>query len=290
MISIKTNNVFEKVDCESLDNLANILIKKGQTAEELYQRTGKRTFLHFDNVEEMLENKNSSNYKILKEFIDNSEQRHHVISVFNGTKMKDVPAFDNILKLKTFSKSDVLLQNSLDLMTKRMEQNDFSHIDAEYFKRRFTHLLALERAGRKGATEKITNGILLQGPDGATKITAEAIKNTVDANWVKIEYNSKRPMSVIEGLVDNSEKAKEVFQKTGKRTIIEIDKIDELLTNHENNLANRKLIARFKGFVEHMSKDYFATMLVKTSKSLDDFEEASIGPNRFGLKFRMDKN
>lgn len=288
LISSRTNSVFEKIDCSDQTKLVNTLTKKGETAEELYQRTGKRTFLLFEDVEQSFKDKSSPEYKTIRDFIDNSEERYHVISVFNGKKMEEIPEFSNTLQMKIFTKSEQLLQESYDLMMKNMEQNDFSHINADRFKRGFIDYIALERAGKSEITESITNGILLYGPDDATRITAEAIKNTVDANHVKIAFDPKNSFKVIEDIVDNAEKSEEIFKKTGKRTILEIDNMDELLTEHENNLSNSKLIGRFKGFVEHISKDCHATVLIRTAKSLDDFEAASIGSQRFGLKIKTE--
>ena len=47
------------------------------------------------------------------------------------------------------------------------------------------------------------------------------------------------------------------------------------------------MIAHFKSFAELASEKFHTTLLFKTDMPLENFESASIGPNRFGLKVKL---
>lgn len=72
------------------------------------------------------------------------------------------------------------------------------------------------------------------------------------------------------------------YQASGMRTLL----FDELLTN-DDTLEGRAMISRFKNFIENISQKYHTTVLMKTNKDLGDFEEASIGDQRFDLKIKI---
>lgn len=72
------------------------------------------------------------------------------------------------------------------------------------------------------------------------------------------------------------------YQASGMRTLL----FDELLTN-DDTLEGRAMIGRFKNFIENISQKYHTTVLMKTNKDLGDFEEASIGDQRFDLKIKI---
>lgn len=69
------------------------------------------------------------------------------------------------------------------------------------------------------------------------------------------------------------------YQKTGKRTIVEIHNLDELLTRETRR--DVIAIAHFKSFAELASEKYHTTMLMRTDKPLENFESASISCGRF---------
>lgn len=296
LISTKTGNAIDTIDCSiPLKDLLTLVIKKGEEAEELYNRTGRKTFLCFDSIEQVITSdldKNSPEYKGLKDFMENSGEKYHTITVISTKKSENIIDFlanqdGKIFKIKTITDRDKAYSESLNFMFDKMKNNDFSHIDVGRFVRQFITLLASERAGMQGVTEKITNGILLYGSDVATRITADGIKNSVDANYVKITFDKEKPMEIIEAMVKNAEKAEALFNQTGKRTILEMDKLDEMLTS-KDNISGIAMIGRFKGLAEHISKDYHTTILLRTSKALDDFEEASIAPHRFGIQMKAE--
>ena len=295
LISSRTANVADKIDCiVSSKDLLPSIIKKGVKAEELYNRTGKRTFLYLDDIEQSLNsniNKNSSEYKDFREFIENCSEKNHIIPVINTGDTKNIfettLQSDKIFKMKLFADGEKIFQDSLEFMQDNMRKNDFSHIDGERFKREFINLLAAERAGKLGATAAIRNGILLHGSEEGTRITADAIRNTVDANYLKIPFNKNKPSDIIDKMLDEADSAEKSFQANGKRTILEMDKLDELLTNYKNNTEKEDLIAEFKSVAETLSNSYHTTLLVRTNKSLDNFESATIASHRLGMHIEV---
>jgi len=242
LISSKTDNMVEKVDCTTcIDNLLQVLQKKSVQSEELYNRTGKRTFLLLENIETLVQNtdSNSTDLKALKEFIKNSEKQQHTIFVINPSDENSalnslISSEHSVFKLKLslLGERHADFMKSFNLMMNNMAKNDFSHIDKERFENEFLRFIALERAGLC-KPESITNGIMIYGPDNATKITLEAIKNTVDANIEKITYNPKKPSDLLDQMYEKAEKAEKIFQKTGRRTILEIEKLDEFLSSND---------------------------------------------------------
>lgn len=289
----KTGNCFEKIDCaNNFGELSNKLPEARAKAEELCNRTGKRTIFYFENLDLSTLNKNSPEYKIFKEFADNAGEKYHLAMMENSKKSDEIlneitNSQNQLFKIELCNENEKMIQELLESMYGKMSQNDFSHIDAEQFKKQFVSLLALERAGDSRATKILPNGILIYGPDDATRITADAIKNSLDVNYVQVEYKKEKGLDNIKDIYSAAENGEELFKQTGQRTIVEIDKMDELLTDWENNLNNLKLIGRFKG-IESLSEKFHTTVLLRTSKSLDDFEEASIAPHRFGIQMKAE--
>ena len=75
------------------------------------------------------------------------------------------------------------------------------------------------------------------------------------------------------------------YQKTGKRTIVEVHNLDKLLTSKTKK--DLITIAHFKSFAELASEKFHTTILMRTDKPLENFESASIGPNRFLVKLKI---
>ena len=141
-------------------------------------------------------------------------------------------------------------------------------------------------AEQEGKSIPITNGILVHGSSKEKEGFIKWLLDSTGAVIKRFKHDTKNPMKTIENIVDTAESAEKAFQHSNTRTILVVDDLDKMLTTH-GDLKSRKLIARFKGFVEHLSKEYHTTLVTKTSKSLDTFEEASIGPNRFGIKVNL---
>lgn len=279
LIASKTNNVFEKLDCKETSNLVDILSQKGERAEDLYQRTGKRTFLYLDNLEHTPQ---------INDFIITANEKYHTIPVLNAQNKEIISKLNlpenQIIKMDFWAKGQKAIVDSLELMNERATKNDFSHIDLERLKREFFTWIAAERSGKD---PKISNGILLYGSDNLTSITADAIKNTVDANYIKLNYDKNELKKLIIELVEEAEKAEKLFKQTRKRTIIEADGLDNILTLDTETRENLSLINAFKNIAENLSENYHTTLIMRTDKPLEQFEAASIASNRLGMHIEV---
>ena len=282
VLASKTNTVFQKLDCkDSLSDLPTKLIQLGEESEDLYNMTGKRTFLYLDNIEQKAE---------LKEFLAHFNEKYHVIPIVNSNEVENLlgPAFDGqkTLEMKFYKTGEKVLDEALLKVQQRINENDFRHIDfgrLESFKREFFDLVEFERAGYK---PQIKNGILLCGPSDLTRITADAIKNTASTNYVKITYDKNNPMKLISEMIKTAKNSEELFKTTKVRTLLELDGVDEMLIKPKNR-DELKLVSGFKSFAEDLSEKYHTTILTRTDKSLDDFEPASIASNRLGVHIQV---
>jgi len=282
LIISKTNNTYEKIDCREISDLSSYLAKSGEKAEELYKRTGKRTFLYFDNLEQSQQ---------INDFIGTASEKYHIIPILNTQNNEILSKLNltenQILKMNFWDKGQKAMLDSLELMKEKMKKNDFSHVNnLDYFINMFINPIAAERAGKNGSTAQIDNGILLHGSDNLTRITADAIKNTVDANYVKVTFNKDKPTDIIDRIIDVSEKAEEIFQQTRKRTILEAEGLDQMLTN-KNSTQAMDNISEFKSIAEDLSERYHTTLIMRTDKPLEQFEAASIASNRLGLHIKV---
>jgi len=282
LIISKTNNTYEKIDCREISDLSSYLAKSGEKAEELYKRTGKRTFLYFDNLEQSQQ---------INDFIGTASEKYHIIPILNAQNNEILSKLNltenQILKMNFWDKGQKAMLDSLELMKEKMKKNDFSHVNnLDYFINMFINPIAAERAGKNGSTAQIDNGILLHGSDNLTRITADAIKNTVDANYVKVTFNKDKPTDIIDRIIDVSEKAEEIFQQTRKRTILEAEGLDQMLTN-KNSTQAMDNISEFKSIAEDLSERYHTTLIMRTDKPLEQFEAASIASNRLGLHIKV---
>jgi hypothetical protein len=143
-------------------------------------------------------------------------------------------------------------------------------------------------AEKEGMEVDIPNGILVHGGFDTknTDFVKWIAKNTpvfFDEESTVIKHNPQKPLDTIGAIISKAEDAKNLFKATGKRTLLFVDNLDEMLSDY-STIERRGMIGRFKGFVEHISKDYHTTLVMKTSKPLEDFEPASIGSNRFEIK------
>lgn len=166
------------------------------------------------------------------------------------------------------------------LETKKISGWENTVEQKERVKRQFISLL---RPEQEGNNPPITNGILVYGTSPKKDEFINWLEKSSNAVIKKIEYNPNNPLQTIEQIVKIAENGEITFQTIKARTILIVKGLDEMLTNH-GNVEGLKIIGRFKGFIEHMSADYHTTLVTKTEKSLDDFEEASIAPHRFGIQ------
>lgn len=279
LISAKTNNTYENLDCKGNFDPSAVLVQKGEKAEELYNRTGKRTFLYLDNLEQSQQ---------INDFITTASKKYHIMPVVNIQNIKTMSDLNlpenQIFKMNFWDKGQKNVVDSMELMKDRMKKNNFSHINLERLNNEFFNLIAAERSGMN---PPIKNGILLHGPDNLTKITADAIKNTVDANYIKVAFDKNKPSNLIDKMIDEAEKTEKQFLDTRKRTILELDGLDNILALDKTVPENSDLINEFKSIAEDLSQKYHTTIIMRTNLPLDKLDAPSIASNRLGMHIEV---
>lgn len=143
------------------------------------------------------------------------------------------------------------------------------------------------KAEKDGFASNIPNGILVYGNSqkGVDELT-DWIKTTGKIYSKEIDFNPQDPLQSISDMVEVAKFGEQYYQTSGIRTLLTVNHLDELLTNDDTQ-EGRANIGRFKNFVENVSENYHTTILMKTDKNLSDFEEASIGDQRFNLKVKI---
>ncbi len=134
--------------------------------------------------------------------------------------------------------------------------------------------IALERDGQKA---DVPNGILFFGPKGNGKtLFAESFAQQLDCNIVKIE-DTLDPVENLKNLRAIANKAQENFEKTGIRTIIQIDEFDDYAPK------GSRLVGPLKTFMDDASEKYHCTLFATTNypEKLDDILLRS---GRFAVK------
>lgn len=143
------------------------------------------------------------------------------------------------------------------------------------------------QAEKDGLPSKVPNGILIYGnsKNGIDELT-DWIKSKSEIYTKEIDFDPQEPLSSLSQMAELAKFAEQYYQVSGVRTLITVNHLDELLTN-DDTLEGRVIIGRFKNFIENISQKYHTTILMKTNKDLGDFEEASIGDQRFDLKIKI---
>ncbi len=133
---------------------------------------------------------------------------------------------------------------------------------------------------------KIVNGILIYGQSREKEEFIKWIKNDADATYMEVQYDHSNPTASLRKIMDQSENAKIVFDSTKRRTILMVKDLDKLLTS-DSTPQERRNLGVFKSFIENISEKYHTTIITKTDRAIDDFEDASIGTERFGLLVKL---
>lgn len=143
------------------------------------------------------------------------------------------------------------------------------------------------QAEKDGLPSKVPNGILVYGnsKNGIDKLT-DWIKSKSEIYTKEIDFDPQEPLSSLSQMAELAKFAEQYYQVSRVRTLITVNHLDELLTS-DDTLEGRVIIGRFKNFIENISQKYHTTILMKTNKDLGDFEEASIGDQRFDLKIKI---
>ena len=259
-------------------------------AKDLYNRENKYTYFYLDGLEDLVSKteKDSEDFIKFKEIIKNSIEGSNLRLIIKNEKQNEVlNSLKNkgILSIK-FLKNPEFSKLYTETRAK-IDQCDFSYIDKNKFIRQYVNSFVTEKAGIK-AFGPDGNGILLYGPAEKTRIIADSIRKSLDVNYKEYDFLENGNTDMLKAVFDLKKilKASELeYQKTGKRTIVEVHNLDELLTHKTKE--NVRTIAHFKSFAELASEKFHTTILMRTDKPLENFESASIGPNRFLVKLKI---
>lgn len=274
---------------DDLSKLGAKVSKEFEVATDLFNRERQQTYIYIEGLDDLISksDKTSPEFLKLQEILNDCSGKSHitvitkdtnnVLNDFKNSKMVELGFKTNAFKEKIFNEL-------LEQTAKKMDECDFSYIDKKGFIDNYINSLIAERAGL-ATSKSIGNGILLKGDNLKTKIIANSIKKSLDINYTEVEFTFPNVFESIQRIVKVAEDAKVEYQKTGKRTILEINNLDKFLTNESDE--NLRMIARFKSFAELVSEKYHTTLLMRTNLPYNNFECASIGTNRFPIKIKI---
>ena len=259
-------------------------------AKDLYNRENKYTYFYLDGLEDLVlkTEKDSEDFIKFKEIINNSIEGSNLRLIIKNEKQNEILNSlknNGTLSFKFFKNPEF---SKLYAETReKIDQCDFSYIDKDKFIRQYVNSFVTEKAGLH-AFGPDGNGILLYGPAEKTRIIADSIRKSLDVNYKEYDFLENGNTDMLKAVFDLKKilKASELeYQKTGKRTIVEVHNLDKLLTSEtEKDVI---AIAHFKSFAEVASEKFHTTILMRTDKPLENFESASIGPNRFLVKLKI---
>lgn len=259
-------------------------------AKDLYNRENKYTYFYLDGLEDLVSKteKDSEDFIKFKEIINNSIESSNLRLIIKNEKQNEVlnslknNGTLNIKFIKGFEFGKLYKET-----IEKMNQCDFSYIDKDKFIREYVNSFVTEKAGLK-AFGPDGNGILLYGPAEKTRIIADSIRKSLDVNYKEYDFLENGNTDMLKAVFDLKKilKASELeYQKTGKRTIVEVHNLDELLTSEtEKDLIT---IAHFKSFAEVASEKFHTTILMRTDKPLENFDRAAIATGRFSVKLKI---
>lgn len=126
----------------------------------------------------------------------------------------------------------------------------------------------------------VPNGVMFFGPKGVGKTAfVEAFAEQLGCRLVKIQ-NFYEDEKNLHGLKAEAQKAKEHFEKTHIRTILQIDGFEEFAPR------DSRMIGPMKGFMDVVSKDYHCTVLA-TTNHLEELDYMLLKPGRFEIKMAL---
>lgn len=209
----------------------------------------------------------------------------------SDTEGKRRTAFDRLQpRLQDIRRDKKALMEKIEKLSLK-ELNGTSNVVSQKLNLKQKYLAPLERMVSGNQTISVANGILIHGKaDNNTKndfrqwLFNEAAQMGVSA--VNVDFSSRNPEKSFEKLNAALENSKRYNKMTGLHTITFVDGIDSLLTDVKNDEA-LDYIDDFKTMVENASKNYHTTFVIQTNMPLDDFDSASIGNQRFNLKFNL---
>ncbi len=291
-LSAHASERFEAFDLSTLS--LDELISAAQKYKTNFDISGKDTILHLQNLEDFTSRykTDSAEFKKLCDFLNSCYEKYNIRAVYDITDSKSLPkdllglkCGNSVLKIPSLSEDFEKIQQGI---LKNIDEFDFSGIAKSYVSELelYAKLLAMERIEGLTQGEAFTNILLYGKSKQALDDIAGSIKKLFNLNNTQVDFDVKNPDASIDLIVKELKKAKELYEQTGKRTLLTVENLDELLVDTDS-LTSRSRIARIKNITENSVKDYHTTIMIKTTKALEDFEEASIGEQRFGLKIKL---
>ncbi len=286
---------FETLSCKtsSIQELHKQIEQSIQKNKELYDLTGKKTFLYLEDFEDLVStmDNNLPEYKKIKDTFDTCGQKHNTTLVF-ATKENALPEIiasnkqNSILTVADLGKNQENYKKILAKIKANMAALDVHPQISTRLFRSFFADVALEKAGMP-LPAPVTNGILVYGNDNATTAAIDSIRKILDGTvqFHKIKFDTQEPIKSLHKIMQGAEQAKNSYETTKMRTIIEVENIEEFLSN-DTTAAARRDLGVFKSFIELISKKYHTTILAR-AKSIDNLESASIGTERFGILLKV---
>ena len=177
-----------------------------------------------------------------------------------------------------------LVQPDVDL-TETEENKDIVYNPKNIIKRNFLDFIAVEKKGYEIIAKEL-NGILITGK------SKEAREEMV--NWIiresgvyneKVIFDKNKPLESMKQIMEKARNAEAIFPVKNIRTIVYVENLDDFLADQSSE--NRKKIAKWNRFAEHVSEQYHTTILFQSDKP-EKLEAASIAPHRVGLEVNLD--
>ncbi len=177
-----------------------------------------------------------------------------------------------------------LVQPDVDL-TETEENKVMVYNPKNIIKRNFLDFIAVEKKGYEIIAKEL-NGILITGK------SKEAREEMV--NWIiqesgvyneKVIFDKNKPLESLQQILEKARHAEAVFPTSNIRTIVYVENLDDFLEDQSSE--NRKKIAKWNRFAEHVSEQYHTTILFQSDKP-EKLEAASIAPHRVGLEVNLD--
>lgn len=107
--------------------------------------------------------------------------------------------------------------------------------------------------------KEIPNAVLMYGPQGTGKtLFAKELAYEMNAEYVEMEI-SRNELKNLQALTDIANNAKQTYEKTGKRTLIQIDELDAL------TLENKTIKDKFIKLIDNLSNGYCSTIIATTN-------------------------
>ena len=177
-----------------------------------------------------------------------------------------------------------LVQPDVDL-TETEENKVVVYNPKNIIKKDFLDFIAVEKKGYEIIAKEL-NGVLITGK------SKEARDEMV--NWIiresgvyneKVVFDKNKPLESMEQISEKARNAEAIFPVKNIRTIVYVENLDDFLADQSSE--NRKKIAMWNSFAEHVSEEYHTTILFQSDKP-EKLEAASVAPHRVGLEVNLD--